>query len=274
MKNSDLNPGTLLDNTELSDTFKCGTQGGMRRSKATNTLAIISDHFKLYDDRWDGKILHYTGMGRIGDQSLDFMQNKTLNESKTNGVEVHLLEVFIPKVYTYMGKVNLIDRPYQDKQLDDENNMRNVWVFPVELETDIEYHPKKESFEPSQMQKEREVKKLSIDDLRKIVENKSPESSKRIVETTEYERDPHVVEYALRKANGICQLCNNQAPFIRKDGTPFLEVHHILFLSEGGPDTIENTVALCPNCHRKMHHHNTEQERDLLKLMALKVPFV
>lgn len=25
-------------------------------------------------------------------------------------------------------------------------------------------------------------------------------------------------------------------------------------MSEGGSDTIGNTVALCPNCHRKLHH--------------------
>jgi len=24
-------------------------------------------------------------------------------------------------------------------------------------------------------------------------------------------------------------------------------------LAEGGPDTVENTVALCPNCHRRCH---------------------
>ncbi|WP_296863638.1 HNH endonuclease [Thermosyntropha sp.] len=28
---------------------------------------------------------------------------------------------------------------------------------------------------------------------------------------------------------------------------------HIEWLSRGGTDTIDNTVALCPNCHRKMH---------------------
>jgi len=25
-------------------------------------------------------------------------------------------------------------------------------------------------------------------------------------------------------------------------------------LSEGGEDTLENAIALCPNCHRKMHY--------------------
>jgi hypothetical protein len=32
-----------------------------------------------------------------------------------------------------------------------------------------------------------------------------------------------------------------------------LEVHHILPLSEGGSDTIDNILLLCPDCHRREH---------------------
>jgi 5-methylcytosine-specific restriction enzyme A len=50
-------------------------------------LNLISNHVKLiYDDKWDDEgIMHYTGMGAEGDQTLDFAQNKTLAESYTNG---------------------------------------------------------------------------------------------------------------------------------------------------------------------------------------------
>ena len=43
-----------------------------------------------YSDDWDGDTLLYTGMGQKGDQSLTFAQNKTLAESNSNGVTVHL----------------------------------------------------------------------------------------------------------------------------------------------------------------------------------------
>ena len=68
-----------------------------------------------------------------------------------------------------------------------------------------------------------------------------------------YTRNPYVTELAKRRAKGYCQLCNNPAPFSDKDGNPYLETHHVVWLSQGGEDTIENTVALCPNCHRKLH---------------------
>jgi 5-methylcytosine-specific restriction enzyme A len=38
------------------------------------------------------------------------------------------------------------------------------------------------------------------------------------------------------------------------DGTPFLEVHHLRTLADGGSDRVSNAVALCPNCHRQMHY--------------------
>lgn len=39
-----LKPGTILDNAGLRDYFLCSPQGGMRRSKKTNTLIIVSNH--------------------------------------------------------------------------------------------------------------------------------------------------------------------------------------------------------------------------------------
>jgi 5-methylcytosine-specific restriction protein A len=72
-----------------------------------------------------------------------------------------------------------------------------------------------------------------------------------------YIRNPDVVAEALFRAKGKCQACPtdaNEAPFLkRSDGQPYLEVHHEKPLSEGGNDTIENAIALCPNCHRKKH---------------------
>ena len=108
----------------------------MRRSKATNSLVIISDHTKgLYEDKWFGDVLHYTGMGKNGDQDLNFMQNKTLAESDRNGVEVHLFEVLVPTEYIYRGLVSLAGKPYQEIQKGEDGVPRKVWMFPLKLQT-------------------------------------------------------------------------------------------------------------------------------------------
>ena len=75
------------------------------------------------------------------------------------------------------------------------------------------------------------------------------------VYTTAFLRNAHVIVEVLKRANGICELCKQKAPFLkRRDGTPYLEVHHWKRLSDGGEDTIENAAALCPNCHREAHY--------------------
>jgi len=70
----------------------------------------------------------------------------------------------------------------------------------------------------------------------------------------DYRRDPDVVAEALYRAEGFCEKCKEKAPFIkRSNGEPYLEVHHIIPLSQGGLDSIENVISLCPNCHREIH---------------------
>lgn len=74
------------------------------------------------------------------------------------------------------------------------------------------------------------------------------------VTTTAYLRNPDVIAEVLDRAQGICESCVKPAPFLRSsNGEPYLEVHHRLPLAQGGEDTVENAIALCPNCHRERH---------------------
>ena len=78
--------------------------------------------------------------------------------------------------------------------------------------------------------------------------------TKRVSHTVHtYSRNADVVKIAKMRAYGICQLCKKPAPFLDSKGAPYLEVHHIVWLSRGGTDSTDNAVALCPNCHTKMH---------------------
>ncbi len=82
-----------------------------------------------------------------------------------------------------------------------------------------------------------------------------------------YERSKEVVDETKRRAKGICQLCNNPAPFLDNEGKPYLEAHHVIWLSRGGLDSTTNTVALCPNCHKRMHI--LDEKKDVDKLLNL-----
>ena len=115
---------------------------------------------------------------------------------------------------------------------------------------------------------EKVANRLSDDELRKRLKYANKNYGKRQVNSTTYERNPLVAEYAKRRANGICDLCEQQAPFKTKRGEHYLESHHLIWLSKDGEDTIDNTVALCPNCHRKMHSLNLEKDLKQLKMKA------
>ena len=115
---------------------------------------------------------------------------------------------------------------------------------------------------------EQEKQAISLPDERlfkiaKMYETDSPKKRK-VKETEQFVRNPYIAEATKRRANGICQLCRKAAPFTRLDGNPYLESHHIIWLSEGGSDSLNNTVALCPNCHKKMHIIN--DKKDIIKL--------
>lgn len=256
-----LSPGDTIDNNTLHATFRCSLLGSMRRSGASNSLVLVSDHTQPGNtDQWIGKVFHFTGMGTVGDQGPGSRQNKILADSQKNGTALYLFEVFQEACYVFMGEVELMASPYRSRQLDSEKKPRDVLVFALQL---------KNHKNPPLIQKEMPGN-----------DGEPPERSVRIITRGEarapaeilpgtpgagttadlFEPDTIVAEYAKRNANGTCQLCGLPAPFSDHQGEPYLEAHHIVPLAEGGADEITNVVALCPNCHRKMHVLNLDAD--------------
>jgi len=80
----------------------------------------------------------------------------------------------------------------------------------------------------------------------------SEEVAATSTETTSRSRNETIKHYALVRSKGVCEGCGKPAPFIAKNGKPYLEVHHIVALSGGGADSPDNVAAVCPNCHRRV----------------------
>ncbi|MBL1211826.1 MAG: HNH endonuclease [Ignavibacteriae bacterium] len=117
----------------------------------------------------------------------------------------------------------------------------NNFPSEIELENDLQIRIEKSKESTSKERKNR---------LKKA--NKYPEQI--VVESIQYRRNSDVITEVLKRAHGICERCNSPAPFIKaKDNSPYLEVHHIIQLANGGQDTVKNALALCPNCHRELH---------------------
>jgi mutator protein MutT len=132
----ELEVGQSYKNSDIARIFLVSSQGGMRRSLKANSLVLTSNHNSdnPYDDTWDDQgLMHYTGMGKTGDQSIDYMQNKTLAESQTNGVDVHLFESYQTNDYIYRGRVVLAGEPYCEQQRDDDGQPRQVVKFMLKV---------------------------------------------------------------------------------------------------------------------------------------------
>lgn len=135
---SQISVGDVLTNDQLRKIFKCGVRGGMRKSNTTDILVLVSDQtqgkgINPYQDKWIDDVLHYTGMGLKGNQSINFMQNKTLANLDKITTKAYLFEKFIKKLYTFRGEVILAGEIYSEEQEDNEGNIRNVLKFPLKL---------------------------------------------------------------------------------------------------------------------------------------------
>lgn len=98
------------------------------------------------------------------------------------------------------------------------------------------------------------ARKMSSADRRALLAIAPKKPELVAITTTGFRRSGYVVAEVLERAAGNCEGCKKPAPFKRRtDDTPYLEVHHRVPLADGGDDTVENAVALCPNCHRRMH---------------------
>jgi 5-methylcytosine-specific restriction protein A len=98
--------------------------------------------------------------------------------------------------------------------------------------------------------------------------NSSPKLS--VSQVSVYERSPAVKAWVLKHAGPYCEGCHAVAPFEVQPGVPYLEVHHVEPLAAGGPDTVENAVALCPNCHRRCHFSHMRSE--FIRELYYKIP--
>jgi 5-methylcytosine-specific restriction protein A len=88
--------------------------------------------------------------------------------------------------------------------------------------------------------------------------------------TGRHKRDPKMAAIALRNANFSCEVDAGHASFVaRKTGRTFVEAHHLIPVSRQQDfnarlDVPENIVALCPNCHRLLHHGVSGAKRQTL----------
>jgi hypothetical protein len=124
-------PGDALTNRELVDGFRVGNSRGIRVSKATGTILLVSSvHNDLYEDRWQDGVYKYTGEGRLGDQPMTG-GNLAVADSPLSGASLLLFFKRKTNAYEFQGEVRLDAAPFAEQQPDETGLIRRVWVFPL-----------------------------------------------------------------------------------------------------------------------------------------------
>lgn len=118
--------------------------------------------------------------------------------------------------------------------------------------------------EPDQEEDGRNREEVDVEELRDRAEEAAQENPPTVTRSTkvtqEYSRSEEVKQYVKARAGGVCEGCGEPAPFVNTRGEPYLHAHHVYELSEGGSDTPETVIALCPNCHYRVHHSKDGDE--------------
>jgi 5-methylcytosine-specific restriction enzyme A len=81
-----------------------------------------------------------------------------------------------------------------------------------------------------------ELGKLALMSARTKVPGKSATTIYRV-------RSEAIRLYVLRRADGLCEGCGQQAPFLTGKGAPYLEAHHTARLADEGPDHPKKAIA-------------------------------
>jgi 5-methylcytosine-specific restriction endonuclease McrA len=131
---------------------------------------------------------------------------------------------------------------------------------------------KPESTSSTEQSSEKDLDELREKAQKESTENVTESTTSRTQTTQQYHRSQAVRDYVMGRADGVCEGCGETAPFTSKTGDPYLHAHHIHELSDGGSDTPDTVIALCPNCHYRVHHgkdgdeYNSELEQKLSEI--------
>jgi len=225
-------------------------QSGIITSKDNPYVFIITgkrgEKFGYVDEFRDDGTFFYSGQGAEGDMDWRFV-NRAIRDHKKMGKEVHVFEKTGESyMVRYRGEYEYEDHEWISLR-DRNENFREAILFElvpaggrsIQIEGNPETKPIEELYKDARL-----AAPQSTSDRPTGVSGGS---------ANEYNRSEIVKKFARRSADGNCQGCETAAPFEAKDGRPYLEVHHLKRLGDEGADDPDNVIALCPNCHRRVH---------------------
>lgn len=254
--------GVYRRDRDIHDVFGGQRRGGISTPKSAPLIFLFTGESGVqygYRDgpRTDGTFA-YTGEGQIGD--MEFVRgNLAIRDHISSGRDLLLFEKLKqPGSYRFVGLFACDGYEYGTAP-DREGAPRRIIVFHL--------RPVGSGEEPEVQGTVEALTDLALAELRRrAIEDATTLPGRKRGQRSYIERSASVKAYVLKRAAGICESCGSAAPFRRANGEPYLEPHHIRRLADGGPDHPAWVGALCPSCHREIHHgENGRNKNDELR---------
>ena len=202
-----------------------------------------------YEDGWqqDESVFLYTGQGQVGDMEF-FRGNKAIRDHISDGKQLFLFKATGKgRPVEFIGEFECASIDFSQGP-DVNGDLRKTIRFNL-IACDPLITSESEEQDP-------QTSSRSFDELRQSAfDALAPKETKnwRLAKQIRRQRSSEIREYVLRRAEGVCELTGQKAPFNKPNGEPYLEVHHIQKLSDGGLDHPVNCAAITPNAHREIH---------------------
>lgn len=251
-KSGPLELGSIYRRQDLNERFGGNRTAGIVPSKRDPVVLLFhtkEPRRQFYQDGFDGDgIYWYSGEGTRGD--MDWTSaNRSIRDHTEEGRDLLLFERVQRKdgLWRFSHVVRYFDDRV-DVRADIEGNPRRAIIFGLLPISDNATLTSSVTL-PVALHRD-------VGQMRQLISSASIAKNATVKERVQkvYERSVLIAEYARSRANGICEACDAPAPFETPDGRPFLEVHHIDRLADGGPDLPDRVSAICPNCHRRCHY--------------------
>ena len=266
--------GRTYKRQALHDQYGGQRQGGISTPKNNPMVLIFTgaggEHWG-YKDEWepDGTF-RYSGEGQLGPMQFKG-GNTAIRDHAANGKDLYLFEADGRGNARFIGQMVCASFDHVPSMRDGDGNLRTAIVFrllpledvggetlPAVGHDDLQpVHP------PSWYWKAPLQAVANAAILQTSNAATAKEARRRVLHRSEAVR-----VFVQRRANGVCEGCQQPAPFATPAGRPYLEPHHVRRLSDGGPDHPAWVVAVCPVCHKRAHHASDAKQFNLMLTRA------
>lgn len=256
----------------LHDLYGGQEQGGISTPKEFPVIFIFTGETGEthgYKDGWSNNDhFSYTGEGQKG--NMQFTKgNKDIRDHKENGKDILLFEYNKKLTGVKFAGLFECDSWNYAECKDTQENMRQGIIFNL-FRVSSAQDSAHEIISSEVGQKEESLEQLRAKAIKssEISGQRQQSDSKK----SWFKRSEDVKKYVLKRANGICEACDQPAPFKKRNGEPYLEPHHTKRLADEGPDHPQWVGAICPTCHRRIHSgvDGKEVNKELMVKLELK----